>query len=221
LRIIAGVVEQGQQENDPRTGAWIAAAAPRLFPRVPQSWVLYARALRLTSDETRILSLLKEAASRTNDASPVLHELVISYLGLDQVDDAREVLNHFKGDGGGWKHLSQALIQAEEHDWDSMTISLDEALQRTEREDLPNFQISGSILLASAPGEKESAIDLLSRGLEAKEDIFGRVMLGVLLRESAPKDAEANITKARGLWNGSEEAFSQYISRMGWQEPEF
>ena len=181
---------------------------------------MYARALRSLDDESRVLSVLKEGALRTDDAAPILRDSVISHLRLGHPRAAEEVMEHFKDDQGGWKHLSWAYIHADQHDWDAMTSALDESMERAEMIDRSDFQITTGILTAWAPGGREAAVELLQRGVGTKEDLLGRGMLAHLIFETSPEDAEAHLTKARALWTASEKRFGEFMSGMGWRKGE-
>jgi tetratricopeptide (TPR) repeat protein len=218
FQTISDFVEIGRHDNHPETGARFAALAPKLFPMDPESWSLYARALRSLDDEPRVLSVLKEGALKTNDAASILSDIVASHLRLGHPRLAEEVMDRFKDDYGGWKHLSWAYIHADQHDWEAMIGALDESMERAEMIDLPDRQITAGILTASAPGGREAAIELLQRALEAKEDLLGRVVLAHLIFETSPEDALAHITRARALWTASEKRFGEYMSSMGWKK---
>lgn len=142
FQTIRDFVEIGRHDEHPEIGAQFAALAPKLFPRDPESWSFYARALRSMPDEPRVLSVLKEGALRTNEAPRILRDIVISHLRLGHPGDAEEVINHFKDDHGGWKHLSWAHIHADQQDWDAMKSALEVSLERAEAIDLPDFQIT-------------------------------------------------------------------------------
>jgi hypothetical protein len=216
-KFVSDIVEFARQKDDPNTGVRLAALLPKLFPSDPENWVLYARASRNATDEATILATLREGAVRTKDSPEILHEMVVSHIRLRQLDEASALIDRFESDAGGWKHLAEAEIHAEERNREATEAALNAALQKANDINVPDFEITGGTLLAAFPEMQSSAIEMLYRGVRKKEDFFGRVMLAVLLQDSAPEQAAANLKVASNLWNGSDEQFERYISEMGWR----
>ena len=215
---VTEVVEHARQVGDPEVGSRLSGLLTKLFPRVPENWVRYARSLRTWSDEERVLITLEKAALGTSDNPEILQEMVGSNLRLGRVGDARALLERFKSDVGGWSDLALARICAQERDWEASQDALNSALDKVLPEDRPDFMISGGVLLALTAERRALATEMLEMALGEKEDLFARVLLAVLLKDTAPIASESHLAVARSLWGGSDSAFLQYVTDMGWSD---